>query len=56
MKVPTIVFSGNDGGLVKQIADYCVIAPGKRTSTIQEVHIILAHTLCECVEREIFKF
>jgi len=24
------------------------------TSTIQEIHIVLAHTLCECVEQQIF--
>jgi D-sedoheptulose 7-phosphate isomerase len=54
MKIPTVVFSGNGGGLVKQEADYCIVATGIRTSTIQEIHIILAHTLCECVEQEIF--
>ena len=55
MNIPTIVFSGNGGGLVKKKANYCVVATGKKTSTIQEMHIVLAHTLCECIEREIFK-
>jgi D-sedoheptulose 7-phosphate isomerase len=54
MKIPTIVFSGNDGGLVKAKADFCIVPPGTRTSTIQEIHIVLAHSLCECVEKEIF--
>jgi D-sedoheptulose 7-phosphate isomerase len=54
MKVPGIVFCGRDGGTAKDSADYCIIAPGTATSTIQEVHIVLAHTLCECVEAEIF--
>ena len=52
--LPTIVFSGHDGGLAKELADYCVIATGSTTATIQEVHIVLAHSLCECVERAIF--
>lgn len=52
--IPSIVFSGYDGGLAKKRADYCIVAPGKTTATIQEVHIVLAHTLCECVERAIF--
>ena len=52
-KVISIVFSGRDGGKVKSLADYCIIASGKETSTIQELHIVLAHTLCECVEAEI---
>jgi len=55
MHIQTIVFSGNGGGLVKNKANYCVVATGNRTSTIQEVHIVLAHTLCECIEREICK-
>jgi D-sedoheptulose 7-phosphate isomerase len=28
--------------------------PGAATSTIQELHIVLAHTLCECVEAALF--
>lgn len=54
MNIPTIVFSGNGGGSVIGKADYCIVPPGIRTSTIQEIHILLAHSLCECVEKEIF--
>ena len=50
----SIVFSGRDGGLAKELADFCVIAPGGATSTIQEIHIVLAHSLCECVETALF--
>ena len=52
--VPSIVFCGKDGGQAKEMADYCVIAPGKATATIQELHIVLGHTLCECVEVAMF--
>ena len=52
--VKTIVFTGRDGGKTQQLADYCIIAPGKMTSTIQELHILLAHTLCESVESALF--
>lgn len=52
--IPTIVFTGHDGGPAKALAEYCIIAPGKTTATIQEVHIVLAHSLCECVEKAIF--
>lgn len=48
--IPSIVFCGHNGGKVKSLADYCIIAPGVATSTIQELHIVFAHTLCECVE------
>ena len=54
MGVPSIVFCGRDGGPAKAMADHCVIAPGAATSTIQELHIVLAHTLCECVEVAMF--
>ena len=54
MKIPTIIFTGHNGGKVKEQADYCVIASGKSTATIQELHIVLAHSLCECLEVEIF--
>lgn len=52
--IPTIVFTGRDGGVAKAKADYCIVAPGEMTSTIQEIHIVLAHSLCECVEQAIF--
>ncbi|HEY9216163.1 MAG TPA: SIS domain-containing protein [Ancylobacter sp.] len=52
--IPSIVFTGHDGGPAKALADYCVIASGTLTSTIQEIHIVLAHTLCECVEQALF--
>jgi D-sedoheptulose 7-phosphate isomerase len=55
MRIPTIVFTGRDGGTAKEKADYCIISPGEMTSTIQEIHIVLAHSLCECVEQDIFK-
>lgn len=55
LNILSVVFSGHDGGRVKDLADYCVIASGQETATIQELHIVLAHTLCQCVELEIFK-
>ncbi|MGD1007747.1 MAG: SIS domain-containing protein [Ignavibacteriaceae bacterium] len=52
--VPSILFTGHGGGPVMRFADYCIIAPGTSTATIQEIHIILAHSLCECVENALF--
>lgn len=56
MGIVSIVFCGRDGGDAKELADYCILASGDKTSTIQELHIVLAHTLCECVEADIFNF
>ncbi|MDC1036205.1 SIS domain-containing protein [Alphaproteobacteria bacterium] len=52
--VSSLLFAGDDGGHTAPLADHVVIAEGRATSTIQELHIVLAHTLCECVEQAIF--
>jgi D-sedoheptulose 7-phosphate isomerase len=52
--VKSIVFSGRGGGRAVAETDCCIIAPGERTSVIQEVQILLAHSLCECVETSLF--
>jgi len=51
--IPSVLFTGRDGGPAAAVADHAVIANGSATSTIQELHIVLAHALCECVERAI---
>ena len=56
MSIPTIIFTGRSGGEARGNADFCIIAHGEMTSTIQEIHIVLARTLCECVEQAIFQF
>lgn len=55
MGIPSILFTGKDGGLAKALATYIIIAPGNSTAIIQEIHILMAHTLCQCVEMELFK-
>ena len=52
--IPTILLSGHQGGKAAALADHIVLVPGARTSTIQELHIVLAHALCECVENALF--
>lgn len=49
----SVAFSGRGGGLAKSLADYCVVVPGSTTATIQELHIVLAHTLCGYIESRI---
>jgi D-sedoheptulose 7-phosphate isomerase len=36
------------------LADCAIIEIGKTTSAIQELNILLAHSLCESVEAEVF--
>ena len=54
MNIPSIIFTGRSGGKARALSDFCIAAPGVATSTIQELHIVMAHTLCECVESALF--
>ncbi len=49
----SILFAGRDGGPAKALADYCLLAPGADTCCIQEQHIVLAHSLCACIENSL---
>jgi len=51
--IPSLLFSGRDGGPARALADHCILVSGEDTSTIQELHIVLGHTLCEAVERAV---
>jgi D-sedoheptulose 7-phosphate isomerase len=53
--IDSILFTGRDGGSAVKLAKFPMIVTGTETSTIQEQHILLAHSLCECVENELFK-
>jgi D-sedoheptulose 7-phosphate isomerase len=52
--IESILFTGRDGGQAGLLADYVIIAPGETTATIQEIHILLGHSMCEYVEKEMF--
>lgn len=52
--LPSVVFTGRGGGSARALADHCIAVPGAATSTIQELHVVLSHTLCECVEAALF--
>jgi len=45
--------SGNDGGLLKGVADPLLIVPSKTTARIQEMHIMLGQMLCGALEIEL---
>ncbi len=53
MGLVTIGFSGNKGQL-KQSCDFAFCVDCATTARIQEVHILLAHILCDLSERIIF--
>jgi len=48
-------FTGENGGLIKDLADYLVNIPSTDTPRIQESHILVGHIICELVEEAMFK-
>ncbi len=52
--VPSILLGGWTGGPARALADISIIAPGEDTSGVQEVHMVIYHTLCACIEEALF--
>ncbi len=50
MGLVTIGFTGGSGGELKSLTDLTFVVPSKKTSRIQEAHIMVGHILCECVD------
>ena len=53
-KIKSILLSGKEGGSSKNLADYSIIVPGNTTAEIQEVHILVGHSMCEFLENSFF--
>ena len=51
----TVGFTGSNPGAMASLCDILISAASADTPRIQEVHIFLAHCLCELVEKELFK-
>ncbi len=51
----TVGFTGNNPGAMKSVCDIIINVSSKDTPRIQEVHIFLAHTVCDLVEKELFE-
>ena len=49
-----ILFTGSNGGKASLISDFTIRVPSNTTTIIQEVHIMLVHSLCQCVEEKLF--
>jgi len=55
MRIPVLVLTGSHGGAV---ADVCEVirVPSDRTERIQEMHILIGHTLCLLIEETLGDF
>jgi D-sedoheptulose 7-phosphate isomerase len=50
----TVGFTGQSGGEMPGLCDYCIRVPAAETTRIQEGHIVLGHILCGMVEMRLF--
>ncbi|AEA34634.1 D-sedoheptulose 7-phosphate isomerase [Hippea maritima] len=50
----TIGLTGESGGKMKNLCDYCICVPSRETPRIQEAHILIGHILCSVIEEAIF--
>ena len=57
-KISILLLSGGDGGKAIKLlddSDMKIIVPSKRTSRIQEIHLIIIHSICECIDKHLSK-
>lgn len=54
MGITTVAFTGEKGGKMREIADYCLNVPSDITNNIQEMHIACGHMICGIVENYFF--
>lgn len=52
--IVTIGLTGEAGGDMVSLCDYCLRMPSRETSKIQEGHIVVGHIICGLVERTMF--
>jgi len=55
MQIKTIVLTGKGGGATADKADLLLNVDAKVTARVQEVHITVAHILCELVDNMLFQ-
>ncbi|WP_205101670.1 D-sedoheptulose 7-phosphate isomerase [Lysinibacillus composti] len=50
----TVGLTGEDGGKMEGLCDFCIKVPSNETPRIQESHILIGHIICSIVEEAIF--
>ncbi len=52
--VVTIGMTGQSGGEMLELSDFCIRIPSGKTPRIQEGHIVVGHLICNLIERAMF--
>jgi D-sedoheptulose 7-phosphate isomerase len=53
-EIVTVGLTGESGGLMDDLCDYCIKVPSNETPRIQESHILIGHIICAVIEEELF--
>lgn len=53
LELKTVAILGKDGGKLRDRCDIEIIVPGETSDRIQEVHMLILHTVVELIEREL---
>lgn len=48
----TIGMSGRTGGIMHSVCDVNIVVPSDNTPRIQEMHILIGHTICQIIDNE----
>jgi len=52
-KIKIIVLTGKNGKFLEKYTNVCIPIPSSNTQTIQEMHIIILHIICDLIEQNI---
>lgn len=52
--VISVGMTGQSGGQMATLCDYCINVPADSTARIQEVHITIGHIICSAIETALF--
>lgn len=49
----TIGLTGRDGGVMNEVCDVNLVVPSNDTPRIQEIHILIGHTICQIIDDQV---
>ena len=52
----TVALAGFDGGLMKEIADACIVMPVNSTPHVESLHLAIEHLICQCLRQRIAEY
>ena len=54
MGITTVGLVGRKGGVMKDMANYCIAVPADTSAHIQEMHITIGHLICDLIEKKFY--